>query len=275
MFQFFKRRKIPSAVPWHIQGYVVSHVGKVRGNNEDNYCLGAEMNRSSADHSESSLSLSDSWQLAAVFDGMGGGEIGELASLTAAEIFREAGESLGSASKTQVDQVMRQAYQTANNRVNDLRQFYRVYGTTGTAVCTDGRELKVYHLGDSRCCLLRAGELFRLTVDQTLAQMRLEAGTYSQEDPEVQADKHKLTEYIGRDRTREHLKPTEGGWIPLHRGDRVLLCSDGLYDMCDEEQIRTLLSQQGDSRTLAAALTDAALENGGRDNITCLVLVFN
>ena len=260
-------------------GAVVTDVGCVRPNNEDNYVLGKFMNDNSADHSEAYVSISvssGSWQFAGVFDGMGGGEMGELASRSTAQIFLDGfGHLSGTASKTETDLCLRRSFLEANNRIVVLQKEYKILGTTGTVLCTNGVEFKIYHLGDSRAYLLREHELLQLTKDQTLAQMKLEVGMYREDDPEAEADKHKLTEYIGRDRTRKNIKPVESHWIPIQTGDRVLLCSDGLYDMCTNEEIAAILRGYGTTEEKTAALVKKAIANGGEDNITCVVVTFS
>lgn len=259
-------------------GSVVSDVGCIRSNNEDNYVLEKYMNDNSSDHSEVSVSFSDAsgvWQFAGVFDGMGGGEMGELASHDTAAIFLEAfGRLNGSPSKTEVDLCIRKAFLEANNRIVALQREYKIFGTTGTLLCSNGVEFKIYHLGDSRAYLVREDELLLLTKDQTLAQMKLEVGMYREDDPAAEADKHKLTEYIGRDWTRENIKPVESHWIPIQASDCVLLCSDGLYDMCANEEIVSIIRGNGTTEEKAASLVQKAISRGGEDNITCVVVSF-
>ena len=259
-------------------GTVVSDVGCVRADNEDNYILGKYMNTNSSDHSEVSVSFSDGigeWQIAGVFDGMGGGEMGELASRDTAIIFLKAVARLGDApSKTEVDLCLRKAFLQANNRIVDLQKEYKIFGTTGTVLCSNGVEFKIYHLGDSRAYLVRDDELLQLTKDQTLAQMKLEVGMYQEDDPAAEADKHKLTEYIGRDWTRENIKPVESLWIPIEKGDCVLLCSDGLYDMCANDEIAKILWGGDAIKRKVTSLIDKARTRGGEDNITCVLVEF-
>lgn len=259
-------------------GAVVSDVGCVRSNNEDNYILGRYMNVSSADHSEVSVSFSDAagaWQFAGVFDGMGGGEMGELASRDTADMLLKAINRLsGSPTKTEVDLCIRKAFLDANNRIIALQKAYKIFGTTGTVLCSNGVELKIYHLGDSRAYLIREDELLQLTKDQTLAQMKLEVGMYREDDPAAEADRYKLTEYIGRDWTRENIKPVESYWIPIQTGDCVLLCSDGLHDVCTNEEIANILGDSGPIEVKTASLVQKAISKGGEDNITCVVVLF-
>lgn len=301
MFHFFiNRKKIPAKVSagkpmrsekqekvqetyvensgFGFEGTVISDVGCVRSNNEDNYILGGHMNVNSSDHSEVSVSISavsGEWQFAGVFDGMGGGEAGELASSDAAAVFLKALDRLiSSSSKTEVDLCVRKAFLEANNRIVALQKEYKIFGTTGTVLCSDGVVFKIYHLGDSRAYLAREDELLQLTKDQTLAQMKREVGMYREDDPAAEADKHKLTEYIGRDWTRENIKPVESHWIPIQAGDCVLLCSDGLYDMCANDEIANILQSNDTIGEKTAALVQQAISKGGEDNITCAIISF-
>lgn len=253
----------------------VSDVGCMRRNNEDNYILGKHMNTDSADRSETTISASRGWFFAGVFDGMGGGEAGELASRFSSEIFLENLACLGRyAGKEDVDWTVRKAFQEANNRIISLQETYEIFGTTGTVFCSNGIEFKIYHLGDSRAYLLRERALVQLTKDQTLAQMKMEIGLYDENDPQAEAEKHKLTEYIGRDWTLENLKPVENYWRPVCPGDYFLLCSDGLYDMCADEEIVQVLENEPSVRQKAVKLADLANCHGGVDNITCVLTVF-
>jgi serine/threonine protein phosphatase PrpC len=169
---------------------------------------------------------------------MGGGKKGEVAARLAAEAFREVAGRLRHIREPEMaDRMIRAAFQQANNRVLPLRTECGAYGTTVTVVCTNGSVFKIYSLGDSRGYLLRNRDLFQLTRDHTLAQMKIEAGTYKQDDPQVKKDRNRLTEYIGRDSTGEGIGPEETQWLPLTAGDSILLCSDGLYDMCGNGEI--------------------------------------
>ncbi len=297
MFHFLKRKKDPLArqqrdteeflpvkapVPaqeasgFCINANALSDVGCVRSNNEDNYLLGKDINEDSADCSTHSISAhTGDWFFAGVFDGMGGGEMGELASRDTARILQQAVEAIGTHwQKSEVDRQIRTAFLEANNRIVELQKEYKIFGTTGTVLCTNGNEFKLYHLGDSRAYLVRQPELMQLTKDQTLAQMKLEVGMYRQDDPAAEADKHKLTEYIGRDWTGQNLRPVESRWIPIQENDSVLLCSDGLYDMCTNEQIAGILWQKKTMDEKNQALIRSARDQGGEDNITSILIAF-
>lgn len=258
-------------------GYAASDVGCLRENNEDNYILCGYINRKSEDHSEMGITAPaiDHWQCIGVFDGMGGGEVGELASKCTATIFQSmAAQIYAECTRTDVDEAVRGAFLEGNNQIVDLQKQYQVFGTTGTVMCTDGRVFRIYHLGDSRAYLFREGQLFQLTRDQTVAQMKIDVGLYDESHPQAHAEKHKLTEYIGRDWTRENIRPVESEWIAVTKKDRVLLCSDGLYDMCSRETIGEVLRSSTSVKMAAKRLVQSAIQNGGEDNVTCILVEF-
>lgn len=289
---FFKKKRGSAAVPSDkpctapgaikseahgvsFRGCAVSTVGCTRTNNEDNYILDGHMNDHDANHSRVSVSpwdTSGKWHFAGVFDGMGGGDKGEIAAHRAAEIFlKKASQIQDLSTKSDVDLALRSAFLEANNAIVALRGQYNIFGTTGTVLCTNLDEFKIFHLGDSRAYLIRDHKLFQLTYDQTLAQLKIEAGLYQAQDPHAEADKHKLTEFIGKDSTCQHIHPLESQWIPIQAADRILLCSDGLYDMCSEDEIRQILWQNDHAEDQAQKLTEAACRNGGKDNVTCVI----
>lgn len=271
-------KDFPETAGTDFSGSVISDIGCVRSTNEDNYAIYKHMNADLKEHSETSVFLPKTfgeWRFAGVFDGMGGGEMGELAAHDTAEAFLKAFCGVNVAlPKAEVDLIMRKTFLEANNRIIELQQKYRVLGTTGTVVGSNGQDFKIYHLGDSRAYLFRENDLFQLTKDQTLAQMKIDSGIYREDDPAAIADKHKLTEFIGRDWTRENIKPVESHWIPIQPDDNILLCSDGLYDMCTDEEIANILRKDNDIEEKCTMLINTAREHGGVDNITCILILF-
>jgi len=251
-----------------------SDVGSVRENNEDNYLLGSHCNTDSTDHSEACIvprRIGEGF-IAAVFDGMGGGEAGELASKAAAEALREAMEKENlPVGKKEMDAAVRAAFAEANRKVVAIQGEGHICGSTGTVLAICEGAAKIFHLGDSRAYLRREDSLFQLSRDQTLAQMKIEMGIYDSDDPRSEAEKHQLTDYIGRDKSGSALRPEESEWIALQRGDRFLLCSDGLYDVCSDEEIVGVLAL-GDARAAAGALVEKTLKKGAIDNVTSIVV---
>jgi len=253
---------------------VVSNVGCFRSNNEDNFLLNGNINKGSIDAIEyGPYELDKMWNCMAVFDGMGGGEKGELAALFAAEEFCSTLPRLELCkSRNGIDCLMQESFLRANRRIVEYQKKSNMYGTTGTVLCTDREYFKIYHLGDSRAYLFRDNDLFKLTKDQTLAEMKIELGLYDSGHPNGEKEKHQLTEYIGCDSTLENLHPQESLWIPFQDEDKLLLCTDGLYDMCSDSEISKIMRNSAAAETIAKQLTECAIRNGGKDNITCLIV---
>lgn len=271
-----KSKHMQEAPAYIFHGYVASNVGLKRMNNEDNFLLDEIWNRESALDKSEDMTIANkqkAWCNVAVFDGMGGGDNGELASLIAAEEFQKVFNEINvNTVDTDIETMSRRGFLNANRRIIEEQQYHAMYGTTGTIICTNGVKFKVFHLGDSRAYLFRNGELYQLTKDQTLAAMKISLGFYEENDPLVEKEKHQLTEYIGCDQTLENLRPLESQWMDLLSGDKLLICSDGLYDMCSNAQIIEIMKNEEQPEKIAQKLLQRALENGGFDNITCLVL---
>ena len=255
-------------------GYVVSDVGHIRKNNEDNFLLGNCLNENSSKSEKASMCQeSGNWTCIGVFDGMGGIEGGEIASLLAAEQFQQMFLNISSETEMEIISLKTEmAFLKSNNAIVADRGLKAASGTTGTVVMTDGYQFRIFHLGDSRVYLLRDNDLYRLTKDQTIAQMKLDMGIYSSEDEVLERENHQLVEYLGLDETGNGLKPLESEWIAWQQGDRLLLCSDGLYDMCHDSFIVKQLREGKNPQIIAESLIEEALKLGGQDNVTVLVV---
>lgn len=271
IFNIFKRSKNRGL---RFIAAAVSDQGLQRSNNEDNYVLGESTNADFSPHSEAFLKDSSSKYVAAVFDGMGGIDRGELASSKAAETLLNTLKKAAPASgQEELDNTVRAFFCDANRNVVTLQEQGGLCGTTAVLMCATREHFKIFHMGDSRAYLFRDGGLFRLTEDHTLARMKLEMGLYDESDPLAQEEKHKLTEFLGRYKG-DAVRPDESKWTKLQKGDRLLLCSDGLYDMCPDTRIGEILASALTPEDAAQKLVSDALERGGEDNVTCLVVQF-
>lgn len=254
-------------------GYVISDVGLVRDNNEDNFLLGHCLNEHGEKHWESHLCHSvGQWTCAAVFDGMGGAEGGEIASHLAAQVFQEKTLDLIGLDKGKITEILEDSFSEANAAVIEERKHHSTCGTTGVAVATDGQEFCVFYRGDSRAYLMRNKQLYLLSKDHTLAQLKLDVGIYHSRDEVPEKENHQLTEFIGMDDSLGSAKPSTSQWMEWQTGDRILLCSDGLYDMCENEELLEFLKRDDNAEQAAKSLMQVALKNGGKDNVTILIL---
>jgi PPM family protein phosphatase len=166
---------------------------------------------------------------------------------------------------------LRAALQLADSRIFGeaaLHPELSGMGTTLTVAFRHGSTLFVAHAGDSRCYLLRDGELYRLTQDHTLVSDMVRKGLLQSEKDARAALRHIVTNVVGG--------PKEGVSVEVHRvmlqaGDVILLCTDGLTGMMSDLQIASVLRTYADPQTVCERLVQGANEAGGHDNVTVIV----
>ena len=237
----------------------LSDVGKVRELNEDNW------------HWEP---LDEKLTLYAVADGMGGHDSGEVASMLAVEgLFEASRQALGqlkAPGSEELQDLLRTSFEEANRLV--VTTGVERDSNMGTTLCAilvnDKNDVVVGNVGDSRIYLLRAGELQQISQDHSLVAFLVQLGELTDEEARNHPSGNILVRSIGSMPEVEvdlfHLKSQSG--------DRLLLCSDGLWgELSDEELVALLLSNESPSEA-CAALIEAANGNGGRDNSTLIVV---
>jgi serine/threonine protein phosphatase PrpC len=229
-------------------GAGVSDVGRVRASNEDSGFVGP--------------------YVALVADGVGGAAAGEVASATAA--YAVAAVALGRLGESP-EQVITQAALAArdNIRLGVQRDLNRLgMATTLTVVVCDGRRVALGHVGDSRAYLLQDGVLRQLSTDHTYVQHLIDTGGLTPEGRATHPWRNVVLRSVDGDPAGPDIDVIP---LDLAVGDRLLLCSDGLTDLVDDDTIAEALRTE-DAEDAASVLTAAALSAGGRDNITCIVL---
>lgn len=237
-------------------------IGKVRKNNEDNFffdgrCL-EEVNKGLR-HPVSMRNPLRREVFLAVFDGMGGENFGESASYAAANGAQTRLRRL-------LDYCIPERYflQELSQKLNEAvvaraRELCTErMGTTMTSLFFSGGYVYLCHLGDSRAYRLRDGEFLQLSVDHVLRR---------DDRPERKAP---LTQYLGIDPQECLIEPyiAKG---ELQQGDQYLLCTDGLTDMLSNLEIDAIMTDTPDTAVCAQRLVNAALERGGKDNVTVIV----
>lgn len=131
-----------------------------------------------------------------------------------------------------------------------------------------GRTLFVIHAGDSRCYLARADKIRQLTVDHTWAAELARGGVITHEEVRSHPWRHIVNNILGGGEVGVRVDVQKADLAP---GDILLLCSDGLTDMLTDGRIAAILAAEHDPKAACQRLVDEANEEGGRDNITCLV----
>ena len=246
-------------------------VGARRANNQDTFVI-ADLGSGDLSNPCSRTEIPLSWEgiLLLVCDGMGGAAAGDLAARIAAEAIKHRLVGAGSAVADQPDRSLSSAICSANGAVLAEAEAHpetRGMGTTCTAAIVLPDRLFVAQVGDSRAYLLRGGRLQLLTRDQTMADELVAAGALRPEDVGNFPYRHILTQAVG---TRSTIEPASSE-VGLCRGDRVLLCSDGLHGPVPDREIARVLSAAADINGAARNLIHAALAAGGPDNVTVVV----
>jgi serine/threonine protein phosphatase PrpC len=229
-------------------------------------------------HNEDCLLRLDHVPLFAVADGMGGGDAGELASaLTvarlgawSADISQHLRQATSAAGLQALRERVEQAYHDAHAAVIACAEQGRRAGmgtTLVTAALLEDRAL-VWNVGDSRASLLRAGQLHAITQDHSLAMWRHLRGELSAEQLRTHPDRHRLYQAIGCGQSVD----VDIHEVSLADGDLLLLCSDGLCGVVEEEQIVQLIDHAATLDEAARSLVEAANEAGGPDNISVVLI---
>ncbi|WP_410810385.1 PP2C family protein-serine/threonine phosphatase [Micromonospora sp. 067-2] len=229
-----------------LRSAILNDIGLIRTNNEDSALAGD--------------------RLIAVADGMGGLPAGEVASEIVIRILDEL------APPTDPDgaaDALRAMVSTANQRIHaaiTVDPTREGMGTTLTAALLAGETLVLAQVGDSRCYLLRDGELTQLTRDDTFVQALVDQGTLSPEQARHHPQRSLVTRAVqGAD------TPPAIGVLTVVSGDRLLLCSDGLSDYVEDEAIAAALSMYADRQQCGEQLVKLAHHAGAPDNVTVVV----
>ncbi len=246
---------------FHFKIGAVTDVGKVRAINEDSFSAAQDLG------------------LFIVADGLGGQNAGEVASKMAIEVVKGHLE-------TNKDRLVGEYKEEFSRDTNRMLSGIRVansaiyeagqnsseqwgMGTTISSVHFTGDVLSLAHVGDSRIYRIRGGRLERLTVDHSLVEEKLKLGLITEEEAAQSKHKNVITRALGA----EEAVAIDADEQVLFDRDKILLCTDGLTDMVEEEDIERIILRNGDDPQKACEeLVDTANEKGGIDNITVILV---
>lgn len=239
---------------------VRSHKGNVRDKNEDNFF--ADGITLLAEYAKKPLSIDASAfspVVLAVCDGMGGEENGEFASSTAVKMLSEMKLQL----QTELHGAVRDCIEATNREINASGK--RSGTTLALAVITE-KCTQCFNVGDSRIYILKKGDFKQITNDHTSGAEKMKGGVVPVGKERQIKDGNKLTRCIGigNYRCAEHYPAIRGKY-------RLLICSDGLTDMVSNDEVKRITSENEKIADVAEKLLQAALNNGGEDNITVIV----
>ncbi|NLU49848.1 MAG: serine/threonine-protein phosphatase [Syntrophomonadaceae bacterium] len=230
-----------------MQVVAASDIGLARDKNQDRYLMAPER------------------KLFMVCDGMGGHKGGEIASSLAVEVV----DMTYPAAVQDPHSALRNSILVANRLIYEKGQAipdYRDMGTTLTAAVIAGQVLYIAHIGDSSLYLLRDGQMAKLTHDHTLAQKMADEGFLGQNEVKRHPFSHILTRALGIAPEVEFDLLAER----VTEGDYILLATDGLTDLVEDDEIRELICCRGmDSLD---AILGIALGRGGHDNVTAVLI---
>jgi protein phosphatase len=233
------------------------------------------------DHNEDAIGSNADVGLLVLADGMGGYNAGEVASGIAVQTITElACEGASREERNGVDPhsglmrqtiVLRDAISRANKIIYQTAQSQshcEGMGTTLVAAMFYDNRVSVAHVGDSRAYRLRGGDFSRLTMDHSLLQELVDRGFYSEEEAQQSTNRNYVTRALGVEPTVE-IEVQEFDVLP---GDVYLLCSDGLPDMVEDEDIHlTIKTFNASLDTVGQQLVQLTNDHGGRDNVSIML----
>ena len=255
-------------VPLDVVVVGASDIGQVREHNEDHLLVGSLDTKLPVEVAAPWAEAADRGPLLVVCDGMGGVDGGEIASELAAKVtWREMRRTPATRDPEVFARLLRRAVRVANHEIHALAERepgLRGMGTTLSAAGVVGDRLILATVGDSRAYVLRGGVLVQVTHDQSLQSALLAAGHPPDEAANAGGA---ILQALG---VNSDVEPSLS-IIELRRGDRVLLCSDGLHGLVGDPALALLLSEPHTVAEAVQLLVAAARAAGGTDNITALV----
>jgi len=231
--------------------------GKIRAVNEDSFFVSDARDASS------------NAVLAVVADGMGGHNAGEVASAEAVNVFKNSTFSADSDPKI----VLLDAIECANDVIYKMSQRspkLHGMGTTVTACVISDNKVTAAQVGDSRLYLIKDGTLTQITSDHSLVEMLVARGSITKEDAKNHPQKNVITRAIGTESSVQ----ADIYEFEIEHDDILLLCSDGLVNMVDDEKILSIITETEKFEELAGILVNEAENEGGLDNITVILIKF-
>ena len=211
--------------------------------------------------------------LAVVCDGMGGAKSGNIASSLAVDVFVQEVRRTWTSSMHQekINQMLHSAAKLANFTVFDQAQQFEEFdgmGTTLVAVLVHNRHVTIAHVGDSRAYRINADGIWQMTRDHSLVQMMVERGELTQEMARTYPGKNFITRAIGT----EPIVMCDVSNVELSKGEFLLLCSDGLSNVLDDQEILFEVIHGVHKDDCCQRLLDIAKNRGAPDNVTSVLI---
>lgn len=238
---------------WHL-----TDPGCVRATNQDAYAI---------------EKLDKNTLLCVVCDGMGGAKSGNVASSLAADVFTQEIKRtwVSDMDPDLQDQMLQNAVKLSNFTVYDQAQQFEDFagmGTTLVAALIHNKTTTVINVGDSRCYHITSDGIAQITVDHSLVQMMVDRGELTPEQARNYPGKNFITRAVGTESTTD----SDIFHRRVEQGEYLLLCSDGLTNLVDNQEILFEVIHGEDKQQCCRSLLDIAIKRGAPDNITCLLV---
>lgn len=257
-----------------IEAAAFNDMGRKRKNNEDSFYLnGTYMSRESMD--EGGLffaTCSDDDQLYAICDGMGGQDSGEDASFTAVQALDQYFRKSPNHRLKEHAELEKAICDTSTEIFTTASKEGKKSGTTIVMALVHDGTIEFTHVGDSRAYSLRNETLTQVTKDHSLVQRLINMGMLDEAGARTHPNRHAITQYLGMPPTVETIAMSMSEPVQLRAGDWFLLCSDGLTDVVENDDITQILLNAKTAMDAAQTLVMRALENEGKDNITVICI---
>ena len=242
-----------------MQYWGISDPGSVRTQNQDSYQVEV---------------LDKNTLLCVVCDGMGGAKSGNVASSLAADVFTQEIKRMWKPDMDpeKQDQMLRGAVKLANFTVYDQAKQFEEFdgmGTTLVAILLQGKSATVVNVGDSRAYVLNDEGIRQVTVDHSLVQMMIRHGELTPEQAKTYPGKNLITRAIGT----EPVVMCDFFHLKAEKGDCLLLCSDGLSNLIDDQEILFEVAHGTEKTQCCQRLLDIAKHRGAPDNVTSVLVV--
>lgn len=248
-----------------IEASYISNIGTTRKKNEDslliNDILVCDADMDSADE----VTSSDERQIYVVADGMGGHQMGEIASRTVLEVFRQRYKDIEN--EDDISDVVFFAKDALDRLAGDDNLRYGM-GTTVSGIFFAYNEFFVFNCGDSRVYLLRDGALERLTKDHSLVQELVDLGTITESEMRFHPQKNIVTSAVVAD-VHGGLPDVDAKAMKMSDDSTFLICTDGLWESMGREEMEECFR---DMEKTVECLLKGAIAGGGRDNISAIVV---
>ena len=234
-------------------------VGKVRKQNQDYYRCSE---------------IGTDQFAAVVCDGMGGAKSGDIASNLASDVFLQdvLHTAVPGMSQEEIVRMLVNAVRSANRAVYDqagLSPEFSGMGTTLVAVFLQETDAYIVNIGDSRCYYIADGQIIQVTEDHSVVGMMVARGQITEEEARTHPNKNLITRAVGT----ESDVVCDCFYLSMDRGEKLVLCTDGLSNLITKDELRQLLTEGGSEADFCNRMIALTLERGAPDNVTVVLLI--